>query len=152
MDSGHREYHSGAVTPAELIAEARRWLGTPYRHQGRDRHGFDCVGYVIHVAANLGIMPRNLSRTNYGRLPQPELLTQIEANCLPANAPGPGTLILIRWEIDKRPSHCALCSGETLLHTYQSPQGPGKAVEHGYRGKWLRRTVSVWRLPGVVYG
>lgn len=28
---------------------ARMMLGVPYKHRGRDRHGLDCLGLVLHV-------------------------------------------------------------------------------------------------------
>lgn len=33
----------------DLAAEARRWLGTPYRYGGQDRSGTDCSGLVMEV-------------------------------------------------------------------------------------------------------
>ena len=35
-----------------IVAEARRWLGTPFRHQGRGAVGLDCAGllYVVYNA------------------------------------------------------------------------------------------------------
>jgi NlpC/P60 family putative phage cell wall peptidase len=43
-----------------IIAEARRWIGTPYRHQGADRGvGCDCLGLV-----------RGVWRAIYGRDPE----------------------------------------------------------------------------------
>lgn len=137
------------VTREELITEARRWLGTPYHHQGRSRSGFDCVGYVIWVAAQLKILPREFERTNYGRMPQPELMEKVSTYCTQTEAAEPGCLVMIRWPGETRASHCALCTGPTLLHTYQGPQ---QVVEHGYRGRWLTLTESTWRLPGVNYG
>jgi NlpC/P60 family putative phage cell wall peptidase len=33
-----------------VVAEARRWLGTPFRHQGRRRGvGCDCLGLVLGI-------------------------------------------------------------------------------------------------------
>lgn len=33
----------------KLIAEAREWLGTPYRYGGKDKGGTDCSGFVMQV-------------------------------------------------------------------------------------------------------
>ena len=39
------------VTGQDVVAEARRWLGTPWRHQARLRGvGVDCGGLVVCVA------------------------------------------------------------------------------------------------------
>lgn len=49
----------------DIITEARRWIGTPWRHQGRSRAGVDCVGLVVMVARNLGLEPEDV--TGYAR-------------------------------------------------------------------------------------
>jgi cell wall-associated NlpC family hydrolase len=46
------------ATRAEIIAEARTWLKTPWRHQGRLKGiGCDCVGHIVCVPRALGIFP-----------------------------------------------------------------------------------------------
>jgi NlpC/P60 family putative phage cell wall peptidase len=43
---------------AAVIAEARRWLGTPYHHMGRIRGvGVDCVMLLAEVYAAVGVLP-----------------------------------------------------------------------------------------------
>jgi hypothetical protein len=42
------------ATRAEIIAEARTWLKTPWRHQGI---AWDCVGHIACVPRALGIFP-----------------------------------------------------------------------------------------------
>ena len=42
---------------AALVAEARSWLGTPWRHRGRIRGaGVDCAQFVIGVYAGVGLI------------------------------------------------------------------------------------------------
>lgn len=151
MDSGHSEHHPGAVrcSPAELIEEARRWIGVPYRHQGRSARGLDCIGFVIWVCAQRGILPEDFERRDYGRLPRAELLEKAQHYCTPADSPGPATLVLIRWPGDRLAGHSAICTGENLIHCYSVA---GKVVEHGFRAPWPRLAVSHWHLPGVHYG
>ena len=39
----------------QVIAEARRWIGVRWRHQGRSfSHGVDCIGLCLKVAENMG--------------------------------------------------------------------------------------------------
>ncbi len=39
------------ATRAQIVTEARRWLGTPFKHQGRIiGEGVDCVGVLIAIA------------------------------------------------------------------------------------------------------
>lgn len=40
---------------AALLAAARAYIGTPFRHLGRGRSGVDCVGLLLLAAADAGI-------------------------------------------------------------------------------------------------
>lgn len=135
------------MSPEDVIAEARSWVGVPFRHQGRNRGGIDCVGLPIVVGRALGVLPRGFEVANYDRLPSPELAARVQATCRPLAAAVPGCLVVIAWT--KIAAHVAICTGETLIHAYESV---GRVVEHGYRGRWIRLTNSVWALPGVRYG
>ncbi len=43
-----------------IIAEARSWLGTPYKYGGQSRRGTDCSGMVMQVFLTQGIkLPRD---------------------------------------------------------------------------------------------
>lgn len=43
-----------APTRSAFVAAARSYLGVPYRHQGRNRVGMDCVGLVVCAARDVG--------------------------------------------------------------------------------------------------
>lgn len=43
------------ISGADVVAEARRWLGTRYRHQGRSHEGVDCIGLPVCVRQALGL-------------------------------------------------------------------------------------------------
>jgi cell wall-associated NlpC family hydrolase len=44
---------------AAVVADARQYLGAPYRWGGEDRSGMDCSGLVLRVYADLGVhLPR----------------------------------------------------------------------------------------------
>ena len=51
-----------------IVAEARTWLGVPWRHQGRSRAGVDCAGLVVLVARALELA--DYDSTVYGRRAQ----------------------------------------------------------------------------------
>ena len=44
-----------SMTSEDIVAEARRWIGAPWRHQGRGPAGVDCIGLLIVVADALGV-------------------------------------------------------------------------------------------------
>jgi cell wall-associated NlpC family hydrolase len=134
------------MIPAEITTEARSWLGVPFRHQGRTRNGIDCVGLPIVVCQKLGLIGPSFEITNYGRLPSLELVERLKSHCQPIPAAVAGSLIVIAWT--KIAAHVAICTGETMIHAYESV---GCVVEHGYRGRWIRLTHSTWALPGLAY-
>ena len=49
-----------------VVAQARAWLGTPWRHQGRSPRGVDCAGLVVLVARALGLADHDVA--GYSRL------------------------------------------------------------------------------------
>ena len=51
-----------AATPAQLTAEASKYIGVKYVYGGTSVAGFDCSGYTQHVFKNLGVsIPRTTS-------------------------------------------------------------------------------------------
>lgn len=136
------------ITPALVIAQARDWRGVKFLHQGRTRHGADCLGYIAGLMAELG-SPTFLQYlpVNYARSAQPLLLERLAqvSREIPLQ---PAALVLIRWPKEAHPSHAAIYTGENLIHCTQEN---GKVVEHGYRGAWVKRTASIWALPLVGY-
>lgn len=45
---------TGSATGAEILAEAQKYLGTPYVNGGASPSGFDCSGFVYYVLKQLG--------------------------------------------------------------------------------------------------
>lgn len=145
MDSRDTEDHPRPVRAAEIVEAARAWIGTPYRHQGRGPSALDCVGLILVVCAKLGLL-REVTRTDYGRLPTLELIDTARRLCIPVEGAEVGCLVLIRWPGDPAPGHGALCTGRNLIHAYGSA---GRVVEHGFRGHWRTWADSFYRFPGV---
>ncbi len=48
---------TGSATGAEILAEAQKYLGTPYVYGGASPSGFDCSGFVYYVLKQLGYSP-----------------------------------------------------------------------------------------------
>jgi NlpC/P60 family putative phage cell wall peptidase len=143
----------------EIVQEARSWLETPYRHQGRLKHiAVDCVGLIVGVGQALGglsINPEDWSEfSRYARTPNPtKMLEGMERFLVPldlhAVEPAPdGCIAWLEWREDL-PMHLGLMATfegrRTLIHAYQ---GAGKCVEHGFEAPWPDRVSSWWRYPG----
>lgn len=149
MDPRDPRDHPRTVVPYDVIEAARALIGTPYRHQGRTVNGVDCVGLPILIMDRLGVVPKELTRANYGRLTHAELLSTTERYCIRLPQPELGCLLLIRWPREESPGHSAIYMDKGIIHAWQMLQ---RVVEHGYRGAWVRLTHSCWRLPGVRCG
>jgi len=134
------------IEAAQVVDEARRWVGVPFRHLGRDKNGIDCVGLPIVVGKALSLFPDDFDSGVYGRLPTGQLAARIGQHCTPLATVKPGTIIVIQWLVNA--AHVAICTGPNMIHAYETL---GRVIEHGYRGRWVRITHSVWGIPGVRY-
>jgi cell wall-associated NlpC family hydrolase len=134
------------MNPQELTRQARAWLGVPYRHQGRDRQGVDCGGFIVAIARPAGLLPHYVDRRDYGRTPTGRLEELLVENLHPV-IPGrarEGDLIALRWRLGERPSHLAYVAGATIIQAYARSE---RVVEVSYREPWVRMTAGVWRFP-----
>jgi NlpC/P60 family putative phage cell wall peptidase len=136
-----------------VLDEARRWIGTPYRHQGSTLGvGCDCLGLV-----------RGVWRALYGR--EPESLKPYSADWAeawngdalleaakrhfdekPLDDMRAGDLILFRWKPQHAAKHAAIMSGPTaFIHAYE-----GHCVmETHLVPQWRKRIAGVFAFPPV---
>lgn len=136
------------IAPQDVIEQAREWVGVKFLHQGRTRHGADCLGFIAAVLAELGSrgfldhLPHNYARDPNVLLLErlPEVSREIELQ--------PAALLLIQFPQAKVPSHAAIYTGVSMIHCYEIE---GEVVEHTYGKPWTTRTKSIWALPLVTY-
>jgi len=135
-----------SVTASALIEAARSFVGTPFLHQGRTRHGLDCIGLVIASLMKVGVVFYEEPPT-YARLPHGDsLLAPLRSYCTPVDEPEPGVVLAMRFR--REVTHVALLTGPTIIHAYE---GARRTIEHCYDRRWRSLTVGQWRLPGVLY-
>jgi len=141
------------VTRAAIVAEAREWLGTPYRHQASLKGvGCDCLGLV-----------RGVWRTLYGHEPEAtpaysrdwaeavrcETLAlaaarhMTEIGCAEFQ---PGDVVLFRWRAGLAAKHAAIVTApDRMVHAHD-----GAAVAEVALSPWWRRRLAfAFRFPGV---
>jgi NlpC/P60 family putative phage cell wall peptidase len=146
----------GLGTPpsrAAIVAEARDWIGTPYRHQASFKGaGCDCLGLV-----------RGLWRTFYGPEPaeappytpdwaelhgEETLYAAARAYLCetPPAARAPGDVLLFRMRTDAPMKHAAILAGpERIIHAYW-----GRAVVESRLSPWWgARLAAAFSFPGV---
>lgn len=134
------------TTAADIIAEARTWLGTPFHHQGRVKGaGVDCIGLVIGVQHALGLSDYDYG--NYGRIPNPVVMgRELRANMLPVPAVEPGTVLWFAFSA--APMHLGIVTDTGLIHAYARA---GRVVETGLDPQWVDRCRGVFRFNLVIY-
>lgn len=141
------------LDPAVIIAEARGWLGTPYRHQASVKGvGCDCLGLVRGVyeavIGHASEEPPAYSALWAEEVPD-EILLQAAARHLVAKAMGefaPGDVLAFRWALAFPAKHIAIVSApDRMIHAYD-----GAAVVETTIGPWWRRRIAgVFSFPGV---
>lgn len=136
----------------EIVAAARRWIGTPYRHQASQvRVGADCLGLIRGVYDEVTGRP--------ARAPEPyaadwaehageeRLLDAAEAHCGPARALSdalPGDILVFRWRIGAAAKHAGILSApRRFIHAYEQ----AGVIESPLTPGWARRVVGVFRFP-----
>ena len=128
-----------------VIAEARAWIGTPYRHQASVRGaGTDCLGLVRGVwRALYGAEPEVAPAYTPDwaeRCGQETLLAAARrwlAELDPAEA-SPGDVLLFRMQNNAPVKHCAILSAPgRMIHAWQ-----GRAVCESALCPWWRRRLA----------
>lgn len=139
----------------EIVTEARNWLNTPFKHQGRVKHiGCDCLGLVVGVLKQLNLKLNGneiaaIDNTNYSALPDGILLQQALEQYLERKTSGriePGNILLMKFR--RQPQHLAIVTphenGLGIIHSYAQA---GKVVEHHLDELWLSRIVTAYQVP-----
>jgi len=144
---------SSAFSRAAVVAEARAWIGTPYRHQASLKGiGCDCLGLV-----------RGVWRTIHGGEPerivayapdwaeasgQENLATAARRHMqeIAADEVLPGDVLLFRWRERFPAKHAAILTAPDLMvHAHD-----GAAVaEVSFAPWWRRHLAYAFRFPGV---
>ncbi len=56
---------TGSATGAQIVAEAKKYLGTPYIYGGASPSGFDCSGFVYYVLKQFSFSPYRTPADQY---------------------------------------------------------------------------------------
>ncbi|MEO1494281.1 MAG: NlpC/P60 family protein [Pseudomonadota bacterium] len=138
-----------------VVAAARGWIGTPYRHQASCKGvGADCLGLVRGIwRETLGAEPERPGAysPDWAEAAGEERLLRAAARHLigvPAHAAVAGDVLLFRMIESGPAKHVAILSSEGL---------PGGRIIHAYSGHdvcethlteaWIRRLAAVFRFP-----
>jgi NlpC/P60 family putative phage cell wall peptidase len=136
-----------------IVAEARGWIGTPYRHQASLKGvGCDCLGLVRGVwRAVAGAEPERAPpyAPDWAEASGEETLAQAAARHLiavPLDSFAPGDVLLFRWRANLPAKHAAIVTAsDMMVHAHD-----GAAVaEVAIAPWWRRRLAYAFRFPSV---
>jgi NlpC/P60 family putative phage cell wall peptidase len=150
-----------SVKRAEIVAEARKWLGTPYQHQqSAFGLGCDCLGLVRGVWRGIyGSEPEQppAYSPDWGEADGSETMLQAATRHMtekPVSEALPGDVLMFRWRPHLPAKHCAIMteapdlergSAGRIIHAYD---GAGFVAE-GHLGAWAERAVACFSFPDL---
>lgn len=134
---------------ADVVAKARSWKETRFRHQGRNEAGIDCCGLIIKVGNDLGLF---VYETNdYDRHTSGEDFVHHfhDAGCIPIPLGSARDGDIIITSDFNFPCHCGIVSTKRrvphLIHAFMKRR---KVVEEPLE-HWLPIATHAFRYPGV---
>lgn len=138
---------------AAIVAAAKGWLGTPYRHQGsRKGVGCDCLGLVRGVWAEVyGAEPERPGpyAPDWAEGSGRELLIEAaRRHCIEKSRRGieAGDLILFRWRPHLPAKHAGIALGpDSFIHAYQGHEVLVSALVP----QWRNRIAGLFRFPEI---
>lgn len=145
-----------ARTPADVVAQARALLETPFHHQGRKAGvGVDCAGVPILVARVLGLVPSDFDVNGYSAQPDGfSLRDQCERFMCPWPHEEPGGVVLVAFRQDGVAQHLGIVAehphgGLSIIHA--DNVRAKRVIETRLEwGAYMRR-IAAYRLYGVSY-
>jgi cell wall-associated NlpC family hydrolase len=133
-----------------VVAEARRWLGTPWRHQGRNEHGLDCVGLLAVVCRDLGISDYDIE--GYARSPDTTrfLAHLVTGGAIPIRMTDAGPADIMAFRDQLFPCHVGILSEKSgVPHVIHAHAARRKVVEEPLLAELLVMRVGAYAMPGV---
>ena len=139
-----------AIARQEIVAAARAWIGTPYRHQASVKGvGCDCLGLVRGVwRALYGAEPEPAPpyRADWAEVCGEERLLDAARRWLverPLSDLAPGDVVLFRIAPEAAVKHAAIVTATDegreprMVHAYW-----GRAAVESWMGPWWRRRLA----------
>lgn len=142
------------LTRAEVVAAARAWVGTPYRHQASLRGvGCDCLGLLRGVWREFfGVEPANPGAYSpaWAELAAGEPLLDAARRFLverPVDDVAPGVVLVFRWRAGVAAKHCGIA---TTANRFVHAHDGASVAEVAILAAWRRRIVGVFDFPRMV--
>jgi len=141
------------TTRAQVVAEARSWLGTPWVHQHQTKGvAVDCAQHLIAVAQACGFVSPVLKVQDYGREPNGTILKLCSEHMDPIRQSDmlPGDVVVVM--VEHQPQHLGIVAdylhgGLSVVHASNSSRK--EVIES--RLVFMRgfRFVAAYRFRGI---
>lgn len=135
----------------EVLAEAERWIGTPYRHGASTRGvSCDCLGLVRGIWRALygceperpGIYAPDWAEVSTGD-PMLEAASR-HMNRRVSPVPMPGDLVVFRWRVGLAAKHLGIMAHDNrFIHAYQGHSVMASALVP----QWRNRIAGIFSFP-----
>lgn len=149
MFQGQTQSSPIRVRRDDIVAAARSKIGTPFRHQGRGDHGLDCVGLVIVLGKELGVLDYDV-RTYQKRTNGHQFMTYFrESGLREATWADRRIGDVVVMHDQHFPCHVAVLSSvqpDAIVHAHAMRRG---VLEEAYTPHWHKRFVGLYRFPGI---
>ena len=137
------------INAADVVTEARSWIGTRWIHQGRSREGTDCFGLIVVTCREIGLPVEDVE--GYRRTPNPEMFISHAHKIFdPADAPAPGMVAIFKQA--RYPCHLGWFAERdgklTVIHSFA---GFRQVVEEPFDYHWPALLVETRKIKGVTY-
>ena len=139
------------TTRADVVAEARTWIGTPFHHMARSKAvGVDCSGLLVGVCRALGLLPQTFDTPAYTQTPNAELILdgcQRYLTPITFEAKQPGDVLLLI--LHRRPQHLGILAdcrhgGLSIIHATLP-----RVIETRLLFSRAMRFAAAYSLPGI---
>ena len=126
----------------DIVRTARRLLGVPYRHHGRDMRGVDCLGVLIWTARELGLDAPEYDYTRNPSASRMRRLLDEHMQRIPLAEALRGDVLHAAYRA--MPQHLLiLTETDRVLH---ADSHAGRVVEHVLGGPWPGRVRAAYRV------
>lgn len=136
------------ITREQIIAKAREYIGTPFRHQARLKGvGVDCGGLMVCVVRDL--KGSSYDFIQYPRQPGMWLLDHLRAGYyeIPVSEAVPGDAVVFWIRHPEIPAHVGILSDRGVIHSHD---GILRVTEQCLDGFWEERKMAAFDLTKEV--
>lgn len=141
---------------SEIVAAAAEYDGIKWRHLGRTVTAVDCLGLVLLVGWDVGLIRRDVDVREYGRRPDGSMLSLFDVymDRVPRGKHQPGDVLVFRES--QFPCHVGIMTTKRGHRAFWHARASNRRVmcERLDEGSpsWSDRLVAAYSYPGVTDG